>query len=288
MSRSVLFVLVVSLAATAQQDSPAIPNFHDLTVKTRVTRGLSAPSVTVLQLKGARERMETRPDSPGIAGSFFTRITQCDQQTHLMLYSTQKTYRRDSFHMPPVPHSSGSSGVANVTYVPTRSIGPADGALVTVKYESVDTGDRRQIGGYVAHRVKTTITVDPSKDAAAKKSKTKIDGWYLDIPGYGCDHPPSDPRVQYTGGWHLPMRPGGRDHFVLKYEGTRPSGYPVDEVSTEKSDGNTIINKTELIEASEAPLDDALFDVPADYTLAPDVHNNVLHLVPSTAPQLPQ
>lgn len=284
MCRSALFVVIATLAGTAQQGSPAIPNFHDLTIKTRVTRGLNPPSVTVLRLKGARERTETGTDSPNALGPYLSRITQCDQETHLTLFERQKSFRRDYFRLPPAPHLSGLTGASGVMTVPVRAIGPADGVIVTVKFESVDTGEHRQMGGYEEHHIKTTITVDPGKGAAAKKSKTKIDGWYLDLPGYPCDRPITDPRMQFASIWHLPMRPGGHDRFVFQYEGTSPRGYTVEETSTEKSAGNVLVNKTELVEVSDAALDEALFDVPPDFTLAPDPRSSNWNAVPASTP----
>jgi hypothetical protein len=45
-------IVFATLAATAQQDAPANPNFRDTTIKTRVTRGLSMPLIKTLRLKG--------------------------------------------------------------------------------------------------------------------------------------------------------------------------------------------------------------------------------------------
>lgn len=259
MFRAILIFLFSSaLAAAAQQESATPPNFKDTTIKTRVTNGLSMPMIKTLRLKGARERVETIPDSANIhVTGGFARITQCDQQAHVILYGQQKAFRKDNFHVSSQPG----------TFV-ARATGPKTGPQVSVTYDSVDTGETKIFGGYEAHHVKTTITVEPSKDATTKKGKTKIDGWYLDIPGWRCDQPAGWPPFSIAG-WHRPLSSGGRDRLVFKYEGDTPQGYPVEESSTERAAGNVIVNKTELVEISAAPLDDALFDVPADYTPAP-------------------
>ncbi len=83
------------------------------------------------------------------------------------------------------------------------------------------------------------------------------------------------------------MSSGNRDRFIFKYEGDIPQGYPVEEISTEKSAGNVIVNKTELVEISGAPLADSLFEVPADYTPAPNpVRTGIIGI--STTPPTPQ
>lgn len=276
MFRLALFVLFVALGASAQQESTAPPNFHDTTIRTRVTNGLSMPMIKTLRLKGARERTEDIPDSANVhVTSGFARITQCDEHAHITLFGQQKSFRKDNFRVSSQPG----------TFV-ARAIGPKTAPQVTVTHNSVDTGETKTLGGYTAHHIKTTITVDPSNGAATKKGKTKIDGWYLDIAGWRCDQPASWPPFSIAG-WHRPMSAGGRDRFVFKYEGDTPLGYPVEESSTEKSAGNVIVNKTELVEISEAPLDDSLFDVPPDYTPAPEpVHIGLTGV--SASPPRPQ
>jgi len=259
MFRSVLFASIAIVACAAQQDAPATPNFRDLTIKTRVTRGLGTPMIKILWLKGARERSEERADSPNISSSVVARITQCDQQTHIMLFDYQKTYRKDHFRVSARPS----------TFV-ARAFGPVSGPPVTVIFESVDTDERKMMGSYEARRIKTTITVEPGKGATTPKGKTKVDGWYLEIPGLHCDQPPDWPPFSFAG-WHVPMTSGNRDRITFKYEGGIPLGYPVEETSTEKTGGNVIVNKTELVEISDAPLQDSLFDVPTDYSPAPDL-----------------
>jgi hypothetical protein len=41
----------------------------------------------------------------------------------------------------------------------------------------------------------------------------------------------------------------------------------VEETAKQRQAGNTIVNKTELVEVSDQPLDESLFEVPPDYVL---------------------
>jgi hypothetical protein len=61
--------------------------------------------------------------------------------------------------------------------------------------------------------------------------------------------------------------PTGRpDHFDITFTGVQPTGFILEERSTQREGGNVILNKTELLEVSEQPLDESLFDIPPDYT----------------------
>lgn len=58
------------------------------------------------------------------------------------------------------------------------------GPEVVVTVDTEDTGERRQMGSFDARRVRTSITVEPSKGAAAKPGTVEIDGWYIDLFGW--------------------------------------------------------------------------------------------------------
>jgi len=255
MSRSAFLVLLAALAATPQKPTFVVPNFRDTTITTRVTHGLMLPMVNTLRLKGARQRSESRPESAKPFLPFMVHIMQCDQQTSIRLQERSKTYRLERWHEP----------VEDRHIRPEK---PPDGPEVTVIINAVDTGERRTMGRYEARHVKTTITVTPSKEAAASPSRTDIDGWYIDLPGLNCRAEMPDRFPPFIGGWHVTREIGGHDHMVYKIEGTAARGYAIEETSTERSGGNVVVNKTELVEFSETPLDESLFEIPEDYTPA--------------------
>jgi hypothetical protein len=135
------------------------------------------------------------------------------------------------------------------------------GADVNVTIDSVDTGERRQFGSYVAWRVKTTTKVEPGPGAVMLPSVTEVDGWYIDLPGFGCQE-----RENEGGGFtYLTTGSAKRDNIVLKRLGTAPQGHAVEEISRRTEGGHTTVVKLELLEFSEAPLDDSLFELPAGY-----------------------
>ena len=131
-----------------------------------------------------------------------------------------------------------------------------------VTTDSVDTGERRQVGSYQARHVKTTITAEPGSEAVSHKSKTEVDGWYIDLTGLYCQD-----SSKQTLGWATASS-GRIDRIIFKRIGTAPRGFAVEETTTRHEDGRVSINKIELIEISEKPLEESLFEVPADYSPA--------------------
>jgi len=265
MLRAPLVVLLSALSLASSTDSTdrsrfVVPNFRDLTLKIRTTHGLMMPLVTTWYFKGARQRTEHDSQIPRLPGPLTSMIFQCDQRTEIMLHMRDKTYR--SFAM----HSSQMAGTEHRPRV-RNGTGPD----VTITIDSIDTGERREIAGYEASHIKSTITIDPSKGAARKAAKTEIDGWYLDLPGLDCRE--SSPRENLipgagSGMFELGFGGGGHDHIVLKHVGTMPHGLPISQTATEHAEGNVIVSKIELLESSEGPLDDSLFEVPAEYSPA--------------------
>jgi hypothetical protein len=243
--------LMLLLAATAPAPSKfMVPNFRDLKITTRNTYGTQMPRVATLWLHGARERSEQGP--AGAAGIFPipVMIMQCDQKTIYHLNTRAKTYAK-------------STDPGEIPERVLRLNAPKDngGPGVTITIDSIDTGERRPMGSYEARRVKTTITVDPSKGASTPPSKTEIDGWYIDLIGLGCrDDPPTVLGL-------LAIRALGHpDHIIFNYTGNGKRGFAIEEASKKKELGNVIVNKTDLVEFSEQPLDPSLFEPPSDYT----------------------
>jgi len=260
-------IIVLAAVASSPRSTFVVPNFRDLTIKTRTTHGLMMPTVTTWYFKGARQRTEHDSQIPRIPGPFTSLIFQCDQRTEIMLHLRDKSYR--SFTM----HAGDLTGVEHRPLVRN----PA-GPDVTITIDSVDTGERRQIAGYEASHFKTTITVDPSKGASRKPAKTEIDGWYLELPGLDCRE--SSPRENLVPGAGVGMFEmgfgSGHDHLILKRVGTMPHGLPISQTATERAEGNVIVDKIELLEFSGAPLDESLFEVPSDYSPAPEPERHML------------
>ena len=139
---------------------------------------------------------------------------------------------------------------------------------MTTATNSVDTGERRPIGPYLARHVITTTRTE-----FVSSGRTKVqerDGWYVDLP-VDChdwaatlelyDTTPGSPGAQVT------LRGNGRRGYPIIQTHRIPNG------GFRWSDGLTtsvaVTIKTELVHLSEEILDPALFAVPPGYTPAP-------------------
>ncbi len=246
------FLSLLILTAPLQLPKLVVPNFPDLTIKTRHTDDNHYSNVETLYLKGARQRSESVMQHAGSSVDSIT-ITQCDAKLRFNLNSKGKTYA--SF---PVEDWATRMKRARRT-----SREEMTGADVTITNDTVDTGERRKMGSSELHHVKTTTKVEPGRGAVMQASLTEVDGWYIDLPGLGCRESRSGVTVGFVAG-----APGKRDRLQVKRLGTASRGYAVEETTLRTEAGRTTISKVELIEFSEARLDSSLFELPAGYSQA--------------------
>ena len=242
-----LLILTVPL----QLPKLVVPNFPDLTIKTRGTSGSRYSSEETLYLKGARQRSEHVMQNVASRVDTLT-ITQCDTKLRFNLNNKEKTYA--SF---PIEDSAERMKRARPT-----SHEETTGADVTVTIDTVDTGERRKMGTQELHHVKTTTKVEPGPGAVMQPRLTEVDGWYIDLPGLGCQE------SRGVGFGYLAATSGKRDRVQIKRLGTASRGYAIEETTHRTEAGQTSISKVELVEFSEAALDASLFDLPAGYSPA--------------------
>lgn len=262
MRNACLLAFLTWLAAAQEMPNWVVPSFTDLTLKTRQTHGLMMAQDQTFYFKGTRERIVHGPAQtrPGYV-PFLVTLMQCDARTIVRLRPHTKTYTTSV--KPEIPDREGKQRPIQVP--------PADGPVVTVTISSVDTGETRQVGSYQARHLKTTVLIKPSKGAAAKPGKVEADSWYLDIPGQGCRSEDTRPRewarlyVQLLA-HQFSDHP---DHVEIKASGAQARGLVIEEIAQAISDGNEMVFKTELVEASSEPLDQSLFEIPPDYTPVP-------------------
>jgi hypothetical protein len=247
-----LAVAPAILAQTLSIPAFVVPTFADLTIKTRHSFGTTSSRGTteVLYLKGARERREFLDEQPGNRRSDYATIMLCDQRRSVQLNPEAKLY---------------SVSVLEDWSAQVKRGRPApegQGADVTTTFDAADTGERRPAGHYVARRVRTTVTVEPSPGANTPPSTRETDGWYMDLPGLGCSD--SATTAYLTVG--EVVGPGGiRDRHHYKTKGAASRGYAIEETTRFTQTGGTDVVRVELIDLSEHPLDSSLFDIPRDY-----------------------
>jgi hypothetical protein len=140
---------------------------------------------------------------------------------------------------------------------------------VTSTFTSTDTGERKKIFGYTARRIKTSIQTESSPDACqVTRTRMETDGWYIDAQfALDCDYG--------MAGSYVPPTPAGgcRDEYRTKQIGVAKLGYPVSVTTTlfdDKGQASFTFSQ-EVVEITNAVLDNALFEVPADYRQVNDM-----------------
>jgi hypothetical protein len=236
--------LLLLFAATAAAEARA-----DVKIKSRQTmQGQSYENATYI--KGKRQRTES------MGGQSVT-IQQCDLRRDIQIMPAMKAYTVN-------PYGDSAAAAANAPATGTRqTVEQTKGGLVTSTVTTRDTGERKQMFGYTARRIITTIETKSAPDACTPvDSKMETDGWYIDAAfALDCD-------LERAGAYQNRRQTGGcQDRYQMKTVGSAKRGYPVYEKMTmfEKDGRESFSMVTEVVELSQATLEASLFEPPADY-----------------------
>jgi hypothetical protein len=230
----------------------------DIRIKQRQDSG-GRTSESEVAIKGKRQRSEMEL-GPGMK---IVSIMQCDLRRTLTISDANRKYMIASMDSSPTGNDSASpiNVPTNSATEPTRK-----GGIVTYTTTTTDTGERKQMFGFTARHVKTSMVTESSPDACnQEKMKFESDGWYIDLEiGLDC-------MAENAMAMTRMSRPGGcRDQVRNRRLGSGKLGYPV-KVTTRMfdADGNeSFTSTTEVIELTRVTLDPALFEIPAGYTEA--------------------
>ena len=259
------FVLAAAgIYAGADRDDPkfVVPHFPDLAIKTRETSDLQQSTVqtNTLYFKGAWQRRELylqfRSALPAQRTGRHTTITRCDERRTLELNDEARLYGWSPLNF------IGRDVYRVRSWWRQRPGPPAGGADVKITITTVDTGERRRVGSYLARHVIRTVTTDPGPGANTRPSESVEDGWHLDLPPAGC-WDAGESHV-LTGSV---VRPGGApERMNVEFRGAGRRGFPIEETTRRRGEHEPpITSRVTLIEFSEAVLDKSLFDVPTGY-----------------------
>lgn len=249
---------VISSGQRRPDDERPITGDFKISIRTTVA---GMPTQTTTMIKGARERSETNISVGGMNISQVS-ITQCDLRRTIQINDRARKYMISPMDSDDSQDSPSAGNPSTTAARQTRR-----GGVVTMVVNSVDTGERKQMFGFTARHLKRTMASQSSPDACQQQQlKFETDGWYINLE-YGLNCPMQRP----------PQRPGAsgaapdcRDRYQFKHSGPMNLGYPLLETMTMYGpDGSATFSMTkEVIELSRQPLDAALFDVPAGYTVA--------------------
>jgi hypothetical protein len=233
------------------------PDVPDLTITTRtVFEDSLSPMAMVLRvrLKGARQIYEqTIEPSHGAAELSYASVSQCDARRTLFLNHVARTYSYSPMDDPRMLQIARRGGT------PVRRIDDSE-AQAVMTIDAVDTGGRRAFGPLTARHVITTTTIEATDASSPRKSTEIEDGWYVDLPPGDCqDWGERTMLAVGTRGGDAPPT------FRIVRKGSARRGFPLIETRRVGPDGERVMNRIELVAVSAAPLDPALFDVPAGY-----------------------
>jgi hypothetical protein len=147
------------------------------------------------------------------------------------------------------------------------------GKIYVINIDVVDTGERKEMFGHIArHLITKEKRIGGPGNCYGGNTESEIDGWYIDP-----EMLPLPQRPKKEGASHLVTLliggSGGHCSDKIEVHRTGPdTGFPLKETTTwPGKDGQTgndpkaYSSTTEVVEFSEAPLDQALFKVPADF-----------------------
>ena len=228
--------------------------FADVKVKSRQSSGGQSYENTTY-IKGKRQRSES------MNGTMIN-LTQCDLRRSVQMNAQTKMYMVNPFN------ETSQATTDKPTAVTDKNGVVQAGGRVMTTYTIKDTGERKQMFGFTARHLITTMEMVSSPDACNKvNSKMQTDGWYIDAEfALDCDY------GQHNYGGYAAKSGGCKDKYEMKTIGTAKRGYPVYEKMTmfDESGKETMSMVNEVIELSKATLEMALFEVPADYREAGD------------------
>jgi hypothetical protein len=228
----------------------------DTKIKSRQTSGGQTYENTSY-IKGKRQRSETNNGQMIV-------IQQCDLRRNIQIMPAAKMYMIQ-------PYDEPATSTAPNTGAATSQPQPGavkKGGVVTSTVTTKDTGERKQMFGYTARHIITTMEMKSSPDACSQvDTKMQIDGWYIDA-AFALD---CDMGRAYTG--YKPKAGGGcHDRYETKQIGAARKGYPVWEKTTMfgPNGAESFSTTNEVVEFSQATLDQSLFELPEGYRQVED------------------
>ena len=257
---ALILVIFAAVALVTNSQTANRPTTNDVKIRQRISSGSSPGSETLLYIKGQRMRNEMG----GNVG--FTTILQCDLKRTLTINEKTKTYLISPTDGMNAPGAVGDGGPP--VAAPPAQNEPQRGGVVNIVNTITDTGERKEMFGFTARRIKTSMVKTATPDACDKDAKIETDGWYIDFQ-YAFECPGQTQKHQAPA--YRP-RPGCKDDIRTKTIGTAKLGFPLLVTTTiYQPDGRTSTMTQEVLELSRETLSASLFDTPQGYTVAKDM-----------------
>ena len=152
------------------------------------------------------------------------------------------------------------------------------GRIIHDHTDTIDTGERKEIFGYVARRI---LTSNRQTSDSQVLTESECDGWYIDPPAAWLNiYPPPPAGIFYRLSISSTHKSAQRDDYKFTETGRRETGFIMRITRTHRSfsrdeAGNArvheSIHREEVSEFSETPLAPDLFVPPRDFKRVPQL-----------------
>jgi len=259
-----------TIVAASLLFSLAQVSLADLTIKMKIKAGTQPESLHTMRFSGRRQRNEF--ENVGKGGAFAW-VFQCDKKQVLGINYTKKQYFINALGL-----TASGAMAFNESQVPTPPQIPrqnvSHGGKVDQTVIITDTGERREMFGFLARHIKTSTVWEANPSCKQTKLREETDGWYIDLLyGVECSPDLSGLSNQAYGAPYSKCYEHynkNRYEFQSRQTGEARFGFPL--MLTRKvygDQGKPFINYQEVVEVSTAELDQALFDVPTGFVQVP-------------------
>ena len=263
-----LFVLLL-LSYTLIGPSPAVNGVKIVT--RQVTGGFTDTRTEYLTADRLRNEWQTRggdqhapPMASIIQRGERNRIYVLDLQAHEYM-----TYEMDG---------------RGIRIGPRNRPGESSGGTLNISIENVDTGERKEMFGYMARHIITREKRVAEPGACSRGSESETDGWYIDssvVPEWRQGKNGAGVVVASVMSAGNENCLNKMDRIEVHRKGVQP-GFPVKVTTTLRSEltrsdgsqkGITSTWGSEVLELKQGPLDPALFEIPSDFRRVEQLHN---------------
>jgi hypothetical protein len=224
--------------AASKPDAPP----PDLSIAASYVAGDKTTKGTVL-MHGQRQRVSYE--------TALASIQQCDRHRNLQLNTVTRVYLE-------IPDPTGAPAAPV-----TPAGGKQKGGRITYTTSVVDTGDKKEMFGFTARHLKTTVIKESSPDACDKRpEKVEIDGWYVDLPDTvactGAPAPEKEIRVD--------PKDGSCSDAVTYVRPPASKAYPVSYTMLTASGADApLTTKMDATDVKRTTIDPQQFEIPGDY-----------------------
>ena len=230
---------------------------------------------TTIMVKGSRLRSESVAPKFSIlhAGSATREISyiqQCDLGRTVHLDRSKKTYTLTS-----------ATGVTENAKTQAKIANAKKGGYMDVSINVTDLNERKEMFGFVAKHLRSTMTMTPGPNSCSKQPMSIVDeGWYVDLPTFACEIQTDDTisSMQETDS-------GCADEVRYKAGTNIHLGFPLQLTRTFSMNGVSFQMIENVISLDRATLDASAFEIPADYRPSDGSDANAAVTDPQPAPQ---